>query len=57
MDANLKLSTIEEGRQNFRAASREHKDYDQQEDSLFQQDGCRSCRWLTLGEFSPSAIV
>jgi two-component system, NarL family, sensor kinase len=41
MDAHLELSAIEEGRQNFQAALREYKNYDQQEDSLFQQDKTR----------------
>jgi two-component system, NarL family, sensor kinase len=41
MDAHWELSTIEEGRKNFQAALREYKQYDQQEDSLFQQDKTR----------------
>ncbi len=41
MDAHWELSAIEEGRQNFQAALREYKYYDQQEDSLFQQDKTR----------------
>ncbi len=41
MDAHLELSAIEEDQLNFQAALREYKQYDQQEDSLFQQDKTR----------------
>lgn len=41
MNAHLQLSAIEESRQNFNAALREYKLFNQQKDSLFQQDKTR----------------
>lgn len=41
MDAHLELSAIEENGLNFSAALREYKLYNQQKDSLFQQDKTR----------------
>jgi signal transduction histidine kinase len=41
MDAHLELSAIEENGQNFSAALREYKFYNQQKDSLFQQEKTR----------------
>ena len=41
MDAHLELSAIEENGQNFHAALREYKLFNEQKDSLFQQDKTR----------------
>lgn len=41
MNAHLQLSAIEENRKNFNAALREYKLFNQQKDSLFQQDKTR----------------